>query len=57
MIRPRDELVYKDKMWKMTANYINNKTNKEITYDEFIKLDKKDMEDYEQKNPLESFFG
>ena len=33
----------------MTANYINSKTNQEITYEEFIKLDRKDMEDYEQQ--------
>ena len=50
MISPSDELVSSDKMWKMTANYINSKTNQEITYEEFIKLDRKDMEDYKQKN-------
>ena len=50
MISPGDELVSSDKMWKMTAEYKNSKTNQEITYEEFIKLDRKDMEDYEQQN-------
>jgi len=50
MISPGDELVSSDKMCEMTANYINSKTNQEITYEEFIKLDRKDMEDYEQQN-------
>ena len=49
MISPGNELVSSDKMWKMTAEYKNSKTNQEITYEEFIKLDRKDMEDYEQK--------